>query len=210
VNIRTLREKATKYRLLGLKIGTVGFIVLSALSQSGWEKQLPTFASALFFLGVILATVGFVGRLWCSIYIAGYKNESLINLGPYSIVRHPLYLFSLIGIIGVGFCTETLLMPLVLAGFALIWYILTIQTEEKFLQEKHGELFEKYRLAVPRLIPSMQSIKSIKAPDEYNVMVKIWAKHLINNSVVFGLIGLLELIEGLHDQGLLPTLFVIY
>ena len=210
MNIRTLREKATKYRLLGLKIGTVGFIVLSALSQSGWEKHLPTFASALFFLGVILATVGFVGRLWCSIYIAGYKNESLINLGPYSIVRHPLYLFSLIGIIGVGFCTETLLMPLVLAGFALIWYILTIQTEEKFLQEQHGELFEKYRLAVPRLIPSMQSIKSIKAPDEYNVMVKIWAKHLINNSVVFGLIGLLELIEGLHDQGLLPTLFVIY
>jgi protein-S-isoprenylcysteine O-methyltransferase Ste14 len=36
-------------------------------------------------------------RLWCSLYISGYKNSQLITSGPYSLCRNPLYFFSFVG-----------------------------------------------------------------------------------------------------------------
>lgn len=50
--------------------------------------------------GYALLLVAAPGRIWCSIYIVGRKDEELCTDGPYSLVRNPLYAFSLLGLVG--------------------------------------------------------------------------------------------------------------
>jgi protein-S-isoprenylcysteine O-methyltransferase Ste14 len=69
--------------------------ILVLVSASRWETRLPIVASILFFSGLLAAAVATVGRLWCTLYIAGYKTKSLIRVGPYSVCRNPLYFSAL-------------------------------------------------------------------------------------------------------------------
>lgn len=39
---------------------------------------------------------------WSILYIGGRKNQMIMQDGPYSMCRHPLYLFSTIGVFGFG------------------------------------------------------------------------------------------------------------
>ena len=85
-------------------------LLLVVVSESRWESI--SFTSSIFFLaGCVLVGIASFGRLWCSLYIAGYKDATLVCLGPYSMSRNPLYFFSLIGGAGVGLSTETLADP---------------------------------------------------------------------------------------------------
>jgi protein-S-isoprenylcysteine O-methyltransferase Ste14 len=55
-------------------------------TESLWER-VPVVASVLFALGVVLVGIASIGRLWCTLYIAGRKAETLVTEGPYSICR---------------------------------------------------------------------------------------------------------------------------
>jgi protein-S-isoprenylcysteine O-methyltransferase Ste14 len=98
------------FRKLRIKITqTIGYLLIAAifLSTSAWENAHPFIGSLLFFFGVILLAIASFGRIWCSLYIGGFKTNSLISGGPYSLCRNPLYFFSFLGGIGIGLATET-------------------------------------------------------------------------------------------------------
>jgi hypothetical protein len=69
----------------------------------------------LFTLGMFLVAIGSLGRMWCSLYIAGYKDQVLLTQGPDSMTRNPLYFFSTFGALGVGFA-RSLNLPRLLLG----------------------------------------------------------------------------------------------
>jgi len=64
-------------------------LVVILFTSSRWEGISST-SSVLFLIGCILVGIASLGRLWCSLYIAGYKNDTLVTLGPYSVSRNPL------------------------------------------------------------------------------------------------------------------------
>lgn len=182
-------------------------VALICVSSSLWEDKTPFVTIILFLLGAVLVGIASLGRLWCSVYIAGYKTHQLITQGPYSICRNPLYFFSLLGAIGVGLSTETILIPfLILIAFAG-YYPLVIKSEETDLLERHKREFETYMKEVPMFFPK---ISLLKEPDEYIMKPIVFKKHIFNALWFIWLVGIIETIEELHDLSVLPTLFKIY
>lgn len=118
-------------------------------SSSVWEDGTPFFSDLLFLIGTILVGMGTLGRLWCFLYIGGYKTKNLVTVGPYSISRNPLYFFSLLGGIGLGFASESLLIPTIVAVAFALYYPFVIRSEEKKLKKMHPNEFEVYINTTP-------------------------------------------------------------
>ncbi len=124
-----------KLRIRLSQILALFVIAILIISSSAWEDQFPVLSSVFFMVGILLVGIASLGRLWCSLYIAGYKTKKLITQGPYSISRNPLYFFSLLGAIGVGFASETLLIPFIIMIAFVLYYPSVIRCEEAKLKK---------------------------------------------------------------------------
>ena len=93
-----------------------------------------------------------LGRLWSG-WVARKEGHTIVDTGPYAIVRHPIYT----GLLAAILCTAVAQATLpALAGFALIalglW--LKARLEEQFLRQELGpEAYDSYRRRVPMLLP---------------------------------------------------------
>ena len=196
-----------KLRIHITRIFAVLLVALICLSSSLWEAKVEILSTILFLVGAVLVGIASLGRLWCSLYIAGYKKGHLVTQGPYSMCRNPLYFFSLLGALGVGFASETFLIPaLIVIGFAA-YYPFVIKSEEAELAKLHKNEFEMYFKKVPRFFPK---ISYLTEPEEYIVKPVIFRKHIFSALWFIWFLGILELIEALHELKICPTIFNIY
>jgi protein-S-isoprenylcysteine O-methyltransferase Ste14 len=181
-------------------------LLVVVISESRWEGI--SFTSSIFFLaGCVLVGIASFGRLWCSLYIAGHKDATLVCLGPYSMSRNPLYLFSLIGGAGVGLTTETLLIPCCIVVLFLIYYPSVIRGEEKRLRALFGESHEKYCTKTPLFFPKPSLLSE---PESYLVNPKVFRRNIFGALWFVWLVGVLELIEAFHEAGILPAYLHIF
>jgi len=188
------------------KIFGTSLIILVLFSASAWEGR-RFISDGLFVVGAFLVGIATVGRLWCSLFISGYKNNSLITSGPYSLSRNPLYFFSLIGSVGVGLATETIIVPLIiLIGFSL-YYPYVIREEEKRLENIHGKSFGDYCKKTPRFFPAFSHVTE---PNSYVVKPKIFRRRVLNSLWFVWILGIFELVEALHEYGVVPILIRLY
>ena len=144
------RSRSTpRVRLMALVV--IACVVLVALTER------PTFlglASGLAgFLGFVLVGVAALGRFWTSLFIAGRKDATLVQVGPYAACRHPLYLLSLIGMLGLGLVTRSVVLLLALVGIAALLHLGAVRAEDALLEQVHGDAARRYREQVPALIP---------------------------------------------------------
>src|SRR4030042_2174972 len=189
-----------KWRIYISKIIALFFFIFILFTTSKWEG-ISFISSIIFLAGCILVGIASLGRLWCSVYIAGYKNETLVTVGPYSISRHPLYFFNLIGGVGVGLTTETLLIPFSIFILFLIYYPMVIRDEERRLLNLHHDEYMSYRKKTPYIIPNLSLFHE---PETYTVSTKILKKSIFRALWFIWIVGILELIEALHDIGIIP------
>lgn len=194
-------------RIYLTRVFTTLLIILLLISGSKWETVSPLISAVLFLAGCFLTGIASLGRLWCSLYVAGYKTKHLIIDGPYSICRNPLYFFSLIGGIGVGLATETFTIPLLIFAAFGWYYPYVIRYEEEKLRKHHNEEFETYFRSVPRFWPKWSLLTE---PDEYIVVPKTFRKHIFSALWFIWMIGILELIEMLREVNIIPAFFSIY
>ena len=153
--------------------------------------------------GLFLLTICSMGRLWALLYISGKKTHEVITDGPYSIVRHPLYLFSFIGAIGIGLASDNILVLAALVIFYLSYYPLTILSEEKILTKKFGQTYIDYAKCTPRFLPKLSLYKS---PDHFAVNANILLKNLALGMWFIWIFILFNVIQMLQTIGIIHVL----
>lgn len=185
----------------------IGALVLVGLTESNWEQQHPAIASLLYSLGLALAAIGAAGRIWCSFFISGRKDGELVCEGPYSISRNPLYLFSCIGLVGIGLTSETFTYPLLFLLLFGLYYPSILRREERRLEQMFGAAYRDYLARVPRFWPRFSLYRE---PQRWLSNPRLFRRHIINDICFVWLAALIELIEGLRRTGLLPHLFHLW
>ncbi len=157
------------YRLLynilsAFLLPPVVFVVLKAPAQVMWRIPMPWAAVCLLIqtgalVGLLAAVLQadplrFVGLKQALAYLRGeplpLPAEKLQEDGLYGLVRHPLYLFSLLALWPVPVMTDVYL------GFvvgATIYFVVGSRLEERRLARDFGDVYNAYRRRVPWLLP---------------------------------------------------------
>lgn len=202
-----MKLKTEKYRIVLSRIAAAISLFFLCSTQSYWETKSETFSSSLFFIGMILVAIASLGRTWCSLYIAGYKDNRLVTEGPYSICRNPLYFFSMIGVVGIGCATETLTFPIVFIILFALYYPFVIKGEEKRLAQIFGVEFEEYTKRVPAFFPRLSTFAE---PENYSVKPAVYRRHIFSALWFIWIVGIVDVIEGMKEIGLFTPLWSLY
>jgi protein-S-isoprenylcysteine O-methyltransferase Ste14 len=105
-------------------------------------------------LGIVAIVVCIGGRTWASLYIGGRKIEQFITNGPYSVMRNPLYFFSILGAAGCGAQLGSVVAGVIFGALAwMVFYVVVLQ-EERLLLERYGAEYASYIATVPRFLPN--------------------------------------------------------
>jgi protein-S-isoprenylcysteine O-methyltransferase Ste14 len=185
----------------------IAFVVFYMFSDQKLQKAVPLATGIMFGVGCLMVGIAVVGRLWCAEYIAGYKTKNLIIYGPYSMCRNPLYFFSLLGGAGLGLCTKSVILTLIIILVFALVYPFTIANEERNLRETFGSAYDEYAAKVPKFLPKPSIFAEL---EEYTVKPRAFRREVMDVLYFFGLVGLFQLIDHLIELGYLPVLFSIY
>ena len=121
---------------------------LSGETWSGW-------------IGLAMMVLGIALRFW-SMRVLGEHytrtlkvsdQQTLVDSGPYRLIRHPGYLGTLLVWIGASIAMLNWITILVVTIMMLAAYIYRIHNEEAMLLESFGDAYQWYRLHTWRLIP---------------------------------------------------------
>lgn len=178
-------------------------IVLLLVTDSVWRTAAPGAHVLLQRCGFLLILLCIVGRTWCTLYIGGYKKRELITKGPYSIVRNPLYVFTIIGAVGVGLLAGSIATALLFGALALAIFAFVTVREEAFLAGAFGGAFAAYAASVPRFWPRFSAWQDA---DELLVKPRLVLRTFVEASLFLLAVPLIDLKDVAQQLGLLPVL----
>jgi protein-S-isoprenylcysteine O-methyltransferase Ste14 len=143
-------KRLNRLRLAG-SLAAAPSIILVALCST--PHGLP--AGLLTAVGSILVIAGLGLRFWALGCIDGNKKRRLVDWGPYSYVRHPLYVGSLLFLVGfcvlAGSLTAAVLSGLIFLGL----YLPAMRAEERLLAEQYGDRWREYCRSSGALTPKL-------------------------------------------------------
>lgn len=186
-------------RKITFEVCAVLAVAILIFSAPRWGHAVHRYMEAV---GIYFVVVCILGRTFCSMYITGHKSDRIIEIGPYSICRNPLYVFSFIGAIGVGLVSGSIVISL-LFGF-VVWIIhrVVVSKEETFLLKNHGEVYRAYLLRVPRFWPDFSLWDS---GDHIVVRPRGVLRTFADASLFLLAIPVMEVLEFLKESGSLPV-----
>jgi protein-S-isoprenylcysteine O-methyltransferase Ste14 len=126
------------------------YLALMAATAVVGPREIPAGVHYLTGLaGFLFVAVACLGRIWCSLFIAGHKDEVLVTNGPYASCRHPLYSFSVLGALGLGLTSRSALLCLLVVVLIAALLVYAASCEEQFLADAFPEEFAAYLVATP-------------------------------------------------------------
>ena len=157
-------KKRDRGSLIGVLLQGAGYAVVWAwhrrpfspiLSQGETAEIVMVIVTTLISLGsvlIALAAIQALGKEW-SVTARLVEGHKLVTIGPYSLVRHPIYtgMFGMLLATGlaISYWMALLLGVLIFA----IGTAIRVRSEEKLLREAFGAQFEDYTQRVPAVIP---------------------------------------------------------
>jgi protein-S-isoprenylcysteine O-methyltransferase Ste14 len=172
--ITTGNEKGQISQAWTLYILTILHVLIGIIATVEYFWFVNNLNHQVTILGIILFSMGVAGRFWALNTLGKYhspqieirEDQPLITLGPYHYIRHPIYSFTIVEVLG---CT---LIPNAYFAFCLTIFVYTpllllrLFLEEKALIQAFGAAYLKYKETVPCLVPftkwhknDMQSIR---------------------------------------------------
>ena len=158
-------------------------------------------------IGVILIIACVLGRCWAMLYIGGKKNDRLVTTGPYSLCRNPLYVFSVMGVVGFGFMIQSLIYTVVLTSVTFAILLQAARKEEGCLSDKFAEDYVYYRNNTPRFLPV--NFRTFQTEPTVNVNVQSLRRCFWDAAFFILAIPTLECVEWFHEVNAVVT-FVLF
>ena len=155
---------------------------------------------------LLLIALACLGRIWCSVFIAGRKDAAIVIDGPYALVRHPLYVLSFVGGIGLSLATASLSLTALTAIVLAVLFGRAARREELWLGAHHREAWALYAATTRRWRPDFAKW-SLPPSTPVNPAV-LW-KAFVDAGAFFLLYALMLAAIALREAGVLPTLAVL-
>lgn len=194
----TTSRSTPRLRLTALLLA--GLLVLVATSERTAATGLPGLLLQLGGLACLAAAA--LGRTWSSVFIAGYKDAQLVRGGPYAVVRHPLYAFSLVAMLGAGLTTRSVAITGVLLALFGVIYARAALGEDRFLHRTHGPDYEQYAREVRAFLPRWSRHA---VPESLVVRPRVLRKAFLDAGTLLAFWALLVLADALQRTGITPT-----
>jgi protein-S-isoprenylcysteine O-methyltransferase Ste14 len=131
-------------------------------SQNGIDVPIISANDATRLLGVTLCATGLALAIW-SRYILGRnwsgfvvikEEHELIQRGPYTVIRHPLYTGLILGLIGTNLALFPTTHGIILIAVWIIAFYIKARAEERILTQEFGDQYTRYKQQVTAaLIP---------------------------------------------------------
>jgi protein-S-isoprenylcysteine O-methyltransferase Ste14 len=195
-----------RIRKAALGAGLGGNIALLLFVDTIWRERNATVYEAIELLGLVLILACIFGRTWCTLYIGGRKKGEVVDTGPYSVVRNPLYVFTLLGALGAGLQTGSLVLGLLTAALTGLVFAVVVRQEETFLAAAFPDSYPPYAARVPRFVPKLSLWRDA---DELVVRPAL-VRRTFSDALLFLLaIPGTDLIEMAQGAGWLPVIALL-
>jgi protein-S-isoprenylcysteine O-methyltransferase Ste14 len=194
----TTSRSTPRLRLTALLL--LGLLALVATSE---RSVAPGIAGLLLQLtGLACVACAALGRVWCSVFIAGYKDAALVRAGPYSALRHPLYALSLLAMLGFGLTARSAALTVALLVVFAVIHAQAAREEDRFLRSAHGEAFERYAESVNAFRPRRSAYS---VPQTLEIRPRVLWKAFLDAGTLLGVWALLLLADALQRAAITPT-----
>ncbi|MFZ4859664.1 MAG: NnrU family protein [Desulfuromonadaceae bacterium] len=145
---------------------------ITSLIMLGWVMSAYRNSEVLYFVPGVWSLIMYLLQVVVGVIIVsclrqtgvddflGFTNNtasSFTNTGWYSLVRHPLYFFSILFMVLNPVMTYQWLM---LTIMSIVYFVIGSLIEERRLAEEFGEAYRQYRGQVPFIIPNSTTLLS--------------------------------------------------
>lgn len=193
-----------KNRMFGSRFALILTILVTLFSRQYWTEE-TVYHEVFEIIGVIFVGICAMGRIYSTAFLGGHKNECLITHGIYSVLRNPLYFFTLLGVTGIALISNHISVMIGLPLFFALMYRGLINREQAFLQEKFGQTYIDYTQSTSAMFPNFANYR---APETVVMNPRLLTKSLFDAVWWLAALPIIEFIEYLQAHHVLPILFI--
>ena len=160
LQVRTRSEGARDPSYVWMLLGSFAGVAL-AFAAGGVHDRLPGPRWLPAVAGIAVMWAGFGLRAWAVLTLGRFFrvevtidiDQTVVDTGPYSRVRHPSYTGLLVFYLGLGICLDSYLSVAAAVLLPLAAVVNRIAHEERTLRRELGEAYEVYSSRTRRLLP---------------------------------------------------------
>ncbi|MCB1386917.1 MAG: hypothetical protein KDJ80_13370 [Nitratireductor sp.] len=147
----------TKALPVWLLVAVMGVIVVPGLADDALLREMMEA------LGIIMLMLSMVGRFWTLLSIEPGEGDSIPMQGPFRYTAHPMTFFFAMGMMGIGFMYESLILGVILFIICLVASKYWVEAGEPEAPGSRSagsfdtdDDYRRYRSLVPGYIPSLR------------------------------------------------------
>lgn len=184
--LMTVFQLATRRRM---GVTTVIFTTLIVCDVLLWKTEPCNLLNPIdfaTFAGEALLLAGLLLRSWAAGTL--HKAQQITSVGPYSLLRNPLYVGSFLMMIGFSILLRDWIAAWVVLGPMLAMYLNKVNQEERFLARNFPDDWPAYASRIPRFFPTF-----VQAPNFAGFSLAQWVRNREYQAVLATCLGLLAI-----------------